>query len=136
MSETKRIAVGFIIHIEVPGDSHADDVLREGYERLMAAVEQGDPQVGGSVMNSDGNGAIYNPAEVVEVLGRDRPKVGDTVRMWLADSSVRGTFYVDEEGVERIALLPPGVDPLNAHQDFQAYLVTVNGRRRRMELAE
>lgn len=137
MDETKRLTVTFTVQVDVPAESHPDWGLAQGHKHLMTAFDNCTPDVSGAVMAADGTySAIYNPAEVVEVLDLNNPQPGDTVRLWLEDASVRGTLYKDEAGIERVALLPPGVDPLNAHQDFTAYRVIVNKHRRRMELVE
>lgn len=123
-------------------DGHHGGAIMAAYNRLqelMEGSEKSSRHADGKKFdvrsdNLRGDAAWFNHNEIRQIVRDWSPQPGDTVRMWLEDSSVRGTFYKDEEGVERVALLPPGVDPLNAHQSFQAYLVTVNGRRRRVEL--
>lgn len=120
-------------------DGHHGGAIMAAYRRLqelMEGSEKSNRHVDGRKFdvksdNLRGDWAWFNHAEV-----RWGPQPGDTVRMWLEDASVRGTFYRDEEGVERVALLPPGVNPLNADQGFSDYVVSVNGRRRRVELVE
>lgn len=138
--------VTFEVDVIVNGGHHGEAIVN-AYQRLKRLIE-GAEKAGRAARlfdtksdNLRGDAARFNQAEVQEIWKGWGPesfdaKPGDSVRMWLEDATVRGTLYDDPiEGLS-VALVGPGVDPLNTLERYISYPVHFMGRDRRMELLE
>lgn len=137
--------VTFEVDVSVNGGHHGEAIV-SAYQRLKGLIE-GDEKSGRSRHfdvrsdNKRNDAAWFSHAEVKQVWQdwgppSEEAKQGDTVRMWLEDSTVRGTLYNDPIDGLSVALVEPGVDPLNTTHRFQSFPVRFRGRDRRMELIE
>lgn len=124
-------------------DGHHGGAIMAAYNRLqelMEGSEKSSRHADGKKFdvrsdNLRGDAAWFNYNEIRQIVRDWSPQPGDTVRMWLEDTSVRGTLFTRErDGELMVGLVAPGVDPSTLDPNtFNAYLVNVDGRRRRME---
>lgn len=129
----------------ITNDGHHGGAIMAAYRRLhelLEGSEKSNRHVNGMRFdvksdNLRGDWAWFDHAEIKQIVQDWSPRPGDQVRMWLDDSSVRGTLFKRPDGELMVGLVEPGVDPSTLDiNTFTSYLVKSDDRRRRMELVQ